>query len=274
MSSKKEWSKAEITFVRNQYKKGNSRVTIAKKFYERFLYRRSPDSIKHCIEVHCSDIEQYVPRVLIVDVETKPKLYYAWDSKTDYLGLDMLVEDGAIMSWSAKWIGEDKIIYKDQRGNEHNLTDDKQLLKPLLNLMDEADLILWQNGDSFDYGVINDRFVEHKFDLPSEYKTIDTKKIAKRHLRLPYYSLAYLTSRFNKKYKKQDHSEFSGMKLWKECMNGNRKAWDCMKKYNEYDVLSLEELFVDTLSKLASNSKNVKDAIRAYELAKSSKKKR
>jgi DNA polymerase elongation subunit (family B) len=265
---KKEWTKAEITFVRNQYKKGNSRFTIAKKFYERFLYRRTPDSIKHCIDVHCSDIELYIPKVLLVDVETKPRKYYAWGPKTEYLAKAMMIEDGAMMSWSAKWIGQSKIYYQDQRGNEKNLTNDKKLMKPLFDLMEQADIIIWQNGDQFDYGIINDRFTEHRMGLPSEYRTIDTKKIACRHLNLPYNSLEYMTGRFNTKYKKQDHKDFPGFTLWEECMAGNRKAWNSMKKYNEYDVLSLEELFVDTLAGLASNSKVVKDAMRAYEATK------
>jgi uncharacterized protein YprB with RNaseH-like and TPR domain len=268
MNSKKEWTTPEITFVRNQHKKGNSRFTIVKKFYERFLYRRTPDSIKHCIDTNCADIEKYIPKVLLIDVETKPRLYYAWGPKTEYLGLEMMVEDGAMMSWSAKWLGNDKIYYLDQRGNEKNLINDKKLMKPLHKLMEEADIVIWQNGDAFDYGIINDRFTEHGMELPSKYRTIDTKKIAKRHLRLPYNSLAYMTDRFNKKYKKLDHSEFAGIKLWKECMKGNTKAWNSMKKYNEYDVLSLEELFVDTLAKLAKDNKTVQDAMRAYNAAK------
>lgn len=265
---KNEWTKPEITFVRNQYKKGNSRNTIAKKFHERFLYRRTPDSIKHCIDTHCMDVEQYIPKVLFVDVETSLRKYYAFGPKVDYLGPKLMIKDSAMLSWSAKWIGEKTIYYKDQRGNEKNLLKNKKLMTPLFKLMEQADIIIWQNGDGFDYGIINAEFAKQKMGKPSEYKTIDTKKIAKRHLNLPYNSLEYMTNTFNVKYKKQSHSEFPGVELWIECEAGNKKAWNCMKKYNEYDVLSLEELFVDTLAEFASNSKTVKDAMRAYEYSK------
>lgn len=268
---KQPWKKAEITFVRNCHKKGFSRFEIAKLFYEKFCYRRSPDSIKHCIESHAQDVEQFIPRVLLVDIETKPKKSWHWGVWQQNLPQNMMIEDGAILSWSAKWIGEDGISYKDQRGNEKNLLNDKKLLKPLVQLMKKADIIIWQNGDGFDYGEINNRIAEHGLDVPERYKTIDTKKIAKRHLRLPWYSLAYMTERFNKKYKKQAHKEFPGFDLWDQVMKGNRKAWQCMKKYNEFDVLSMEELFVNTLAKFANGSKVVRDAMRAYESAKKKK---
>jgi hypothetical protein len=271
---KQPWTKSEITFVRNCHKRGLSRFEIAKMFYEKFLYKRSPDSIRHCVETHAADIEQYIPRVLFLDIETKPRKSWHWGVWQQNLSQNMMIEDGAILSWSAKWIGEDKVFYKDQRGNEKNLMSDKKLLEPLVKLMMQSDIIVWQHGDGFDYGEINNRVAEHGLEVPDKYKTIDTKKIAKRHLRLPWYSLAYMTERFNKKFKKQAHKDFPGFDLWDQVMKGNTKAWNSMKKYNEFDVLSMEELFVNTLAKFARGSKTVSDAMRAYEHAKKNKKKR
>ena len=268
---KKEWSTTEITFVLTHYKKGYSRFEIAKKFRIRFNYTRSPDSIKHAIDVYALDVEKELPRVLLVDIETKPKKSWHWGVWQQNLSYNMMIEDGAILSWSAKWIGEKEIFYKDQRGNEKNLMNEKDLLKPLVKLMSESDIIIWQNGDGFDYGEINNRIAEHKLPVPDEYKTIDTKKIAKRHLRLPWYSLAYMTERFNRKYKKQSHKQFPGWDLWDQCMKGNRKAWECMKKYNQFDVLSMEELFVETLAKFAKGNAKVTDAMRAYNASKGKK---
>jgi hypothetical protein len=261
---KKEWKKNEITFVLTEYKKGYSRFEIAKKFRIKFNYTRSPDSIKHAIDVYGMGIEKELPKVLLVDIETKPKKSWHWGVWQQNLSHNMMIEDGAILSWSAKWIGEKEIFYKDQCGNEKNLMNDKELLKPLVKLMSEADIIIWQNGDGFDYGEINNRIAEHDLSVPDEYKTIDTKKIAKKHLRIPWYSLAYMTERFNKKFKKQEHKDFPGWTLWDECMKGNKRAWASMKKYNQFDVLSMEELFVDTLYKFAKGNAKVAEAMRAY----------
>jgi len=45
-----------------------------------------------------------------------------------------------------------------------------------------------------------------------------------------------------------------------------------MKEYNKFDVLSLEELFVNTLSKVASGNANVAAAMRTYNSKKNNKK--
>lgn len=263
---KNNWLKSQITFVLNLYKNGFSRKEITKAYNLKFTESRTPDSIKHCIESHGSHIEKNIPKVLLVDIETKPMKFWAWGVWDQSLSQNMMIEDKAILSWSAKWIGEspDKIFYKDQRGKEKNLMNDKALLKPLVKLMDEADFIIWQNGDGFDYGEINNRIAEHNLPVPDLYKTIDTRKLAKRHMRLPWYSLAYMTERFNKKYKKLSHQEFPGFSLWDGVIRGNKKAWECMKKYNQFDVLSMEELFVDTLSKFARGNSKVAAAMRAY----------
>jgi len=263
----KDWSKAEISFVISLYRKGLSRSEITKAFNQRYGDDRTVNSIKHCIDTYGLEVEKNLPKVLLVDIETKPRKFWAWGVWDQNLSEGMMIEDGAILSWSAKYIGEKNIIYKDQRGNEENLMDDKKLLEPLVKLMNDADIIIWQNGDSFDMGEINNRIAEHDLPVPDEYKTIDTKKIAKRYMRLPWYSLAYMTARFNKVYKKQAHKDFPGFDLWDECMKGNKKAWECMKKYNQFDVLSLEELFINTLSKFVKRNEKVAAAVRAYHAA-------
>jgi hypothetical protein len=55
------------------------------------------------------------------------------------------------------------------------------------------------------------------------------------------------------KYKKKKHKKFPGHELWTECLKGNIDAWNDMKEYNMYDVLSLEELY-DILAPWHGNS--------------------
>ncbi len=82
---------------------------------------------------------------------------------------------------------------------------------------------------------------------PDKYRHIDTKQIASRHFGFTSNKLEYMTAKINKKYTKQSHKEFPGHELWTECLKGNIKAWDAMKKYNIYDVLSTEELYTHML---------------------------
>jgi DNA polymerase elongation subunit (family B) len=240
------WTVKEINFVLKLYQRGYSRFEIAKKYNVKFDKKRTPDSIKHCIDVYGSEIEKDLPKVLILDIETAPMVGYVWSLFDQNIPLNMLVRDWFILSWTAKWLHEDKVMYKDQRGKKGKaLENDKELLKPLWQLMDEADIILGQNSTAFDLKKLNAKFLENGMGVPSEYKKIDTYQLAKRHFNFTSNKLEYMSKKFNKKYKKQDHEEFSGFKLWDECLKGNIRAWKSMERYNNFDVLATEELFVN-----------------------------
>lgn len=190
------------------------------------------------------------PKVLVFDIETTPIEAYVWGLFDQNIGLEMVKEFTTVLSWSAKWLGADEsqVMYRDQR-DKKNKRDDKDIIKAIWSLLDEADVVLTQNGIRFDSKKLNARFAIHKLGKPSSYKHIDTLRIAKKHFAFDSNKLAHLTDIFCVKYKKLDHKEFPGAKLWVECLKGNLKAFDEMEKYNKYDVLSLEELYVDHFAK-------------------------
>jgi len=182
-------------------------------------------------------------RVLILDIETSPLLVYVWNLKDQFVGLNQMVQDWHIVAWSAKWLGEpaSKIKYYDQRNLK--MGNDKPILKPLWHLLNEADIVLTQNGKSFDAKKINARFMLLGMKPPSPYKHLDTYLIARNAASFTSHSLEYLSERFCTKYKKLSHGKFPGLSLWIECLKGNKKAWDEMKEYNIHDVLATEELY-------------------------------
>jgi uncharacterized protein YprB with RNaseH-like and TPR domain len=182
-------------------------------------------------------------RVLILDIETSPLLVYVWNLKDQYVGLNQMVQDWHIMAWSAKWLGKpaSSIQYYDQRNLKAG--NDLPILRPLWKLLDEADIVITQNGKAFDAKKINARFMLHGMNPPSAYQHLDTYLIAKRVASFTSHSLEYLAERFCSKYKKLSHAGFPGLSLWVECLKGNGKAWDEMKLYNIHDVLATEELY-------------------------------
>lgn len=153
----------------------------------------------------------------------------------------MTVKDWYVLSWSAKWVGHDEVMYEDKSqswGDE----DDSAILKSIHALLDEADIVVTQNGKKFDVKKLNARFVMLGLKPPSSYKHIDTLQIAKRHFAFTSNKLEFMTDKLCKKYKKLKHGKFPGFELWKQCLRGNQEAWREMEEYNMYDVLSLEEL--------------------------------
>lgn len=183
------------------------------------------------------------PKILVFDIETSPMEVYAWGLKDQNIGLSQIKTDWRVIAWAAKWLNEPKstIKYMDQRSR--SIANDRPLLEVIWDLLDMADIVITQNGRNFDSKKLNARFIEHGMTPPSPYQHLDTYQIVKKVAKFSSNKLEYLTERLCTKYKKLTHKSFPGMSLWTECLKGNKKAWDAMKRYNIHDVLSTEELY-------------------------------
>lgn len=177
---------------------------------------------------------------LVLDIETFPMLAYVWGRKDVNIALNQLKQDWTICAWSAKWLEEKTVVYKDVR----NSPSTSDFLHPLWRLLDKADIVITQNGQSFDIRKINAQFMLLGWHPPSSYRHLDTYRIARRVADFTSNSLEYLTDKLCTRYKKMKHSQFSGMSLWTECLKGNKKAWEEMKRYNITDTLATEELYL------------------------------
>lgn len=184
--------------------------------------------------------------VLVLDVETSPILAYVWGIRDQHIGLEQIKEDWHIMAWSAKWLGEKKVTYRDLRSGKPG--NDREILKPLWKLLNQADIVVTQNGREFDAKKINARFMLNNMKPPKPFQHYDTYQLVKRVAAFTSNKLEYLTNKFCKKHKKLLHGKYAGWKLWVECLKGNIEAWNEMKRYNIEDVLSTEELYLNIRS--------------------------
>jgi hypothetical protein len=184
------------------------------------------------------------PRIVTLDIETAPILGYFWALFKQNIGLDQIVEDWSILSVSWKWLGEKTIHYEDtfSRGVS-KIRDDSHLLKTIHKVLDEADIVVSQNGKAFDIKKINARFLMAGMPPPSPYKQIDTKEEATKIARFTSNKLAWLAPILNGS-EKDKHKEFPGFELWAECLKGNPKAWAVMRKYNPKDVEETEGVYL------------------------------
>lgn len=185
------------------------------------------------------------PKILIFDVETAPIKAHVWGLFDQNVALNQIHHDWFILSWAAKWLGDPphKIMYYDQR-KEKNVENDKKLLQGIWDLLNEADVVITQNGKKFDVKKLNARFILNNIKPPSPFRHIDTLQIARRNFAFTSNKLEYMSDKLCKKYKKLvGGRRYAGFTMWDECMKGNIKAFKEMEKYNKYDVLSLEELY-------------------------------
>lgn len=181
-------------------------------------------------------------KILVFDIETAPCLGYVWGLWENNLGLSQIHTDWYVMSYAAKWLGQEGVIYNDQR-HSTNVEDDKMLLSGIWNLLDEADIVITQNGKKFDVKKLNARFIINGFQPPSSFRHIDTLQIAKSVFGFTSNKLEYMTDKLCKTHKKLKHGKYPGFELWRACLSGDIDAWEEMKEYNVVDVLSLEELY-------------------------------
>lgn len=182
------------------------------------------------------------PKILTLDIETAPIQASVWRLFKENVGINQIEQDWYVISWCAKWFHENNVEYQDKRDSWDD-EEDGELLQRIWELLDEADIIITQNGKRFDEKKLNTRFLLNGMQPPSSYRHIDTLEIAKRHFGFSSNKLEYMTDRLCKKYKKSGHAKYPGFLLWKECLKGNPEAWDEMEEYNILDVLSLEELY-------------------------------
>lgn len=186
-------------------------------------------------------MEQKEPKILFIDIETSPIVAYTWGPKWE-TNIIEFIEQSQILCFSAKWFNGPQRTKGliDYKGYKKNILDDKEIVQDIHSLLDEADIVVTQNGISFDHKVINARLIKHGFMPPSPYKMVDTKVEAKRYLKLPSYGLDDMGEYFDLG-RKLSHEGFN---LWQKCMAGDKKAWNLMKKYNAQDVLLTEKLYL------------------------------
>jgi uncharacterized protein YprB with RNaseH-like and TPR domain len=188
-------------------------------------------------------VVEKAPKILLFDIETAPLQVYVWRLGDQHVGIEQIVTDWHLMSFAAKWLGESRMQYADQR-HEKNVANDKKTLLKLHDLLDQADIVVTQNGKQFDSKKVNARFIQNGIQPPSPYKHIDVLTIKRKVFGFTSNKLAYTSKILNETHTKSEHKEFHGLALWRECLKGNPRAWREMERYNKLDVLSLEEEYL------------------------------
>lgn len=184
------------------------------------------------------------PKILLIDIETAPIESWTWGIWEQNVGLPQIKREWSLLSVAAKWLDSTDIIYADTGGRgKSKVRDDRKLLRGIWKLLDAADVVVAQNGKQFDIKKINARLIAENFGPYSPVRVVDTLQAAKTHFGFTSNKLAWMSEHLTET-KKEEHKEFPGFELWKECLNDNPKAWAVMKKYNIIDVIALQELYL------------------------------
>ncbi len=172
-------------------------------------------------------------KLLLLDIESSPNTAYVWKLFKETIPLARLIESSEVLCWSAKWVGEKKVMF-DSIYN----SSPKKMLSSIHKLLDEADAVIHFNGKAFDIPTLNKEFLIYGFAPPSPYKQIDLINTARSQFRFTSNKLDYICQRLG--LGKKTETDF---KLWIDCMDKDPKAWKKMEEYNKNDVIMLENLY-------------------------------
>jgi transposase-like protein len=180
------------------------------------------------------------PRLLSIDIETLPGKFYSWSPAVDYLGRHMMITDWSLLSFSAKWVGDDRIISSVLTSEEAIMRDDRRLAIMIQALLDRAHTVITHNGRRFDIKKINTRLWKHKLQKPSDYRVIDTLVTAKS-----VFGLSYNTMDFIAEFVERDQKLHTSQSLWTGADHGDPTSLATMLEYNDQDVRTQEQIYME-----------------------------
>ena len=188
-------------------------------------------------------------RILLLDIETMLMEFYGFSPYNDYVSYKFMKKDWSISCWAAKWLFDPKILGEVVTPKEAIARKDDSILGGVWKLMDEADIVVWHNGNHFDQKKLNTRFLLAGYSPPSDYLSVDTKKVSKEVFGNSYNHLEELGRKFGIGVKSDMEAED-----WVRCAEGNKEYLDKMFNYCKRDVAPLlEDVYLKLLPWMKSH---------------------
>lgn len=175
------------------------------------------------------------PRILLVDIETKPAIAYTFGIRDQHITHKQLVPDqfGGIICIGVQWLGERKVTVYSDWDHGH-----RAMLEAVHALLSEADAVMGFNHVAFDMPRIQGEFLMAGMEPPPPPTNIDlyrtTKKMGFISNKLDF--VAPLLGVGGK-------VKHEGLDMWIAVMNGCPKAQAKMSKYCAQDVRLLGDLY-------------------------------
>lgn len=180
-------------------------------------------------------------KILFIDIETAPNLALTFGTREQDISHVQIVREKYIMMIGYKWLGDKRPSLESLHYDKNFIKDrhnDKPLAKLAYALLDEADIVIAHNGDSFDIKHLNSLFLRHIGRPPSPFKSVDTLTASRSN----FYENSHKLNDQCSRYGIGSKAETGGFELWKECYlsDNPKKHYDKMAKYCKHDVELLE----------------------------------
>jgi hypothetical protein len=177
------------------------------------------------------------PKILIFDIENSYVEVASWGINKQYINKSQILNDWFILSFSCKYLYDDKIYSFALTPEEAIAKDDKRIVWQLWKFLDDCEIAITYNGNFHDIPKTNTRMIINRFPPPSPYKSIDIYQTVSRNFAFTNKSMDYVSYTLDL----QRKMENEGLDLWKRCVAGDPESLKTMENYNRQDVVCLEE---------------------------------
>lgn len=189
------------------------------------------------------------PRILFYDVENSANEVYTWGGRLYDLSAIKVKKHYELLSYSYQWEGERKVHCVTREGQR----TDKQLIRSLVRLLNQADIVISHNGIDSDHRKTRTRAIFHRVDILKDLSDVDTLRTARSKFMFNGNSLGDL-AQFLGVGKKLKHPGFD---MWTGCLEeDDPRSWRFMARYNRHDVRLLRAVY-KVLRPYISNHPNV-----------------
>jgi len=178
-------------------------------------------------------------KILCLDIETAPSRAYVWGRWKQNINQPQVISEWFMLSWAAKWLGEENIYSDRLSGEEVKSESDRRICASLWIMLNDANIVVAHNGDSYDIPKIQSRFLLNGLMPPAPYRQVDTLNVAKKQFGFSSNKLDSLATYFE--FGNKLDTDFT---LWKNCMEGDEESLRYMEKYNKEDVVILEKVYL------------------------------
>jgi len=173
------------------------------------------------------------PKVLYFDIETALLKTTVFQAGEQWIRWQDVESDTFVMCWGAAWMHKEplKVLSECVTPKEAKKRDDKNCLWRLWELMDDADYIVGHNMRSFDWKIVNMRFITFGWDAPFDSKIVDTLSLSRRRFRAISHSMDSWLRRWG-----EEQKEEMTRKDWELCLGGDEKTLKKMHRYCRNDI--------------------------------------
>ena len=178
-------------------------------------------------------------KILTIDIERmKGSASIEFWDLGDYKGRRIRPDD--VTEWPRticaawRWYGTRRIDFASEWGDGRD-----EFLTRVWHAYDDADIVVGHNIDGFDTKHLNTSWWTMGLGMPSPYKTVDTLKVARRHLGAESKTLDALLKRLGEPGKTDRYD----VELARKALAGDKAAQGRLMRYNKGDIAATERLY-------------------------------